>query len=403
MSQTPVYICDALRTPFGRYGGALSAVRTDDLAAVPLRALVGGHPGVDWEALDDVVFGCANQAGEDNRNVARMALLLAGLPTGVAGATVNRLCGSSLEAVAVGARAIALGEASLVVAGGVESMSRAPFVMAKPAAAFSRDLAWADTTLGWRFVNPQMESTFGVDSMAETAENVAAEHGIARADQDLFALRSQQRAGAAQSSGALAAEIVPVTIPQKKGPAVSVAVDEHPRPDTTLEALSKLKPIVRPAGTVTAGNASGLNDGSCALLLASEDAVRTHHLTPRARYVAAAVAGVAPRVMGMGPVPATQKLLTRTGLTIDQLDVIELNEAFAAQALAVLRGLGLPDDAPHVNPNGGAIAIGHPLGASGARLATTAMYQLARTGGRRALCTMCIGVGQGIALLIERV
>ena len=403
MTHRPVYICDALRTPFGRYGGALSSVRADDLAAVPLRALVDRHRRVDWAALDDVVLGCANQAGEDNRNVARMALLLAGLPTEIAGATVNRLCGSSLEAVAVGARAIAVGEASLVVAGGVESMSRAPFVMAKPAAAFARDLAWADTTLGWRFVNPRIESTFGVDSMAETAENVAAEHGIARADQDLFALRSQQRAGAAQASGALADEIVSVPVPQKKGPPVSVTTDEHPRPDTTLEALSQLKPIVRATGTVTAGNASGINDGSCALLLASEEAVRAHGLTPRARYVASAVAGVAPRVMGIGPIPATQKLLNRVGMTIGQLDVIELNEAFAAQALAVLRGLGLPDDAPHVNPNGGAIAIGHPLGASGARLVTTAMYQLARTGGRHALCTMCIGVGQGIALLVERV
>jgi len=403
MSVSPVYVCDAVRTPFGRYGGALSGVRTDDLAAVPIRALIDRNQAVDWEALDDVLLGCANQAGEDNRNVARMALLLAGLPTGVAGATINRLCGSSLEAVAAGARAIALGEASLVIAGGVESMSRAPFVMAKPSAAFARDLAWADTTLGWRFVNPQFESKFGVDPLAETAESVATEHGISRADQDTFALRSQQRAVAAQTRGVLAEEIVPVEIPQKKGPAAVVSVDEHPRPETTIEALSKLNAIVRPTGTVTAGNASGINDGSSALLLASEEAVRTHRLTPRARYVASAVAGVAPRVMGIGPVPATRKLLARTGLTVDQMDVIELNEAFAAQALAVLRGLGVPDDAPHVNPNGGAIAIGHPLGASGARLVTTAVYQLGRTGGRRALCTMCVGVGQGISLLIERV
>jgi acetyl-CoA acyltransferase len=403
MSLTPVYLCDAVRTPFGRYGGALSGVRTDDLAAVPIRALIDRNRAVDWEALDDVLFGCANQAGEDNRNVARMALLLAGLPTGVAGATINRLCGSSLEAVAAGARAIALGEASLVIAGGVESMSRAPFVMAKPAAAFARDLAWADTTLGWRFINPQFESTFGVDPLAETAENVAAAHGISRADQDTFALRSQQRAVAAQTRGVLAEEIVPVTIPQKKGPPAVVNADEHPRPETTIEALSKLTPIVRPTGTVTAGNASGINDGSSALLLASEDAIRAHGLTPRARYVASAVAGVAPRVMGIGPIPATRKLLARTGLTIDQMDVIELNEAFSAQALAVLRGLGVPDEAPHVNPNGGAIAIGHPLGASGARLVTTAMYQLGRSSGRRALCTMCVGVGQGISLLIERV
>jgi 3-oxoadipyl-CoA thiolase len=403
MSQPAVYICDAVRTPFGRYGGVLAAMRTDDLAAVPLRALIDRHPRVEWDALDDVILGCANQAGEDNRNVARMALLLAGLPAGVPGATVNRLCGSSLEAVVAGARAIMVGEASLVIAGGVESMSRAPFVMAKPAAAFARDLAWADTTLGWRFVNPRIESMFGIDSMAETAENVAAEHGIARDDQDAFALRSQQRANAAKVSGALAEEIVPVAIPQAKGPAVSVTADEHPRPETTAEALSRLKPIVRPTGTVTAGNASGINDGSCALLLASEEAVRRHGLVPRARYVSCAVAGVAPRVMGIGPIPATQRLLARAGLTIDQMDVVELNEAFAAQALAVLRGLGLRDDAPHVNPNGGAIALGHPLGASGARLVTTAMYQLVRTGGQRALCTMCIGVGQGIALLIERV
>ncbi len=361
------------------------------------------NAGVDWHALDDVLYGCANQAGEDNRNVARMALLLAGLSERVPGATVNRLCGSSLEAVIAGARAIATGEMSLVMAGGVESMSRAPFVMAKPSAAFSRDLAWADTTLGWRFINPKMEAQYGVDSMAETAENVATEYGISREDQDLFACRSQQRTAAAIAAGRLAEEIVPVSIPQKKGPAVIVAIDEHPRADTTIDALSKLKPIVRPDGTVTAGNASGINDGACALLLASEDAVRKHGLTPRARYIASTVVGVAPRVMGIGPLPAVQQLLARTNLAIGDMDVIELNEAFAAQALAVLRGLGVPDGAPHVNPNGGAIAIGHPLGASGARLVTTAMYQLQRSGGRYAICTMCIGVGQGIAALIERV
>jgi acetyl-CoA acyltransferase len=398
-----VYLCDAIRTPFGRYGGALATMRTDDLAAEPIRALMARNPSVDWHALDDVLYGCANQAGEDNRNVARMALLLAGLPERVPGVTVNRLCGSSLEAFIAGARAIATDEMSMVVAGGVESMSRAPFVMAKPGAAFSRELAWADTTLGWRFINPRMEAQYGVDSMAETAENVAAEYGIAREDQDSFACLSQQRACAAITSGRLAEEIVPVAIPQKKGPAVIVSTDEHPRADTTLEALAKLKPIVRPDGTVTAGNASGINDGSCALLLASEDAVRAHGLTPRARYIASTVVGVAPRVMGIGPVPAVQKLLARTHLAIEDIDVIELNEAFAAQALAVLRGLGVPDAAPHVNPNGGAIAIGHPLGASGARLVTTAMYHLQRTTGRYAICTMCIGVGQGIAALIERV
>ena len=403
MSATPVFLCDAVRTPFGRYGGALSAIRTDDLAAVPIRALMDRHPRVDWQTLDDVLMGCANQAGEDNRNVARMAVLLAGLPDSVAGVTINRLCGSSLEAVAAGARAIALGEASLVIAGGVESMSRAPYVMAKPETPFARDLGLADTTLGWRFINSRIESRFGVDSMAETAETVAAEHGIARADQDRFALRSHQRAVAAQTGGARADEIVPVPVPQKKGPPVVVTTDEHPRPDTTLEALAKLKPIVRPDGTVTAGNASGINDGSAAVLLASADAVERFGLTPRARYVTSAVAGVAPRVMGIGPVPATRKLLARAGITLDAIDVVELNEAFAAQALAVLRALGVADDDPRVNPNGGAIAIGHPLGASGARLVTTAMYQLGRSGGRRALCTMCIGVGQGIALLIERV
>ena len=402
MSLKSVFVCDAVRTPIGRYGGSLAHVRTDDLAAVPIRALMARNASVDWSALDDVVYGCANQAGEDNRNVGRMALLLAGLPESVPGSTVNRLCGSSLDAIAIAARAIATGEASLVIAGGVESMSRAPFVMAKPATGFSRELAWADTTLGWRFVNPQMEALYGIDSMAETAENVAEACRIGREDQDRFALRSQERARDAAERGRLAEEITSVAIPQKKGPAVVVSVDEHPRADTTLEALAKLKPIVRPSGTVTAGNASGINDGSCALLLASADAVRSQGLRVRARYVASAVAGVAPRVMGLGPVPATRKLLSATGVSIHQMDVIELNEAFAAQAVASLRELGVPDDAPHVNPNGGAIALGHPLGASGARLATTAIHQLNRTGGRYALCTMCIGVGQGIAVLFER-
>ena len=398
----PVYLCDAVRTPFGRYAGVLSGVRTDDLAAVPIAALRDRNAGVDWLRLDDVVYGCANQAGEDNRNVGRMALLLAGLPQEVPGSTVNRLCGSSMDAVAIAARAIAAGEMELAIAGGVESMSRAPFVMNKGDAPFARGVALEDTTLGWRFVNPKMEQAYGTHSMAETAENVAAEWKVSRGDQDAFALRSQQRAGAAIAAGRFDDEIVPVTVPQRKGP-VTVSADEHPRPDTTLEALSRLRPIVRPDGTVTAGNASGINDGACAILLASEGAVRSHHLTPRARFVASAVAGVAPRVMGIGPVPASRKALTRAGLTVDQLDVIELNEAFAAQGLAVLRDLGLADDAAQVNPNGGAIAIGHPLGASGARLVTTAMYQLARTNGRYALCTMCIGVGQGIAVVIERV
>jgi acetyl-CoA acyltransferase len=399
----PVYVCDAVRTPFGRYGGVLAGVRTDDLAAEPIRALQARNASVDWGALDDVILGCANQAGEDNRNVARMALLLAGLPDRVPGVTVNRLCASSLEACILGARAIASGEMSLVIAGGVESMSRAPFVMAKPTTAFTRDLAWADTTLGWRFVNPRMASQYGIDSMAETAEHVAFEHKVSREDQDHFALRSQQRAEAAAAAGVFADEIAPIAIPQARGPAIVVAADEHPRPQTTIEMLAKLKPIVSDSGTVTAGNASGINDGSCALLLASEEAVRTHGLTPRAKYAGAAVAGVPPRVMGIGPVPAVERLLARTGLTIDRLDVIELNEAFAAQALAVLRALGVPDAAPHVNPNGGAIAIGHPLGASGARLVTTAVAQLRRGRGRFALCTMCVGVGQGAAMLIERV
>jgi 3-oxoadipyl-CoA thiolase len=402
MTERAVYICDAVRTPFGRYGGALAGVRTDDLAAIPIQALRHRNPRADWHLIDDVLYGCANQAGEDNRNVARMALLLAGLPPEVPGATVNRLCGSSMEAFAQGARAIASGEMQLVVAGGVESMSRAPFVMGKSEAPFARSVRVEDTTLGWRFVNPKMQELYGVDSMGETAENVAAEYGVSRADQDAFAFRSQQRAGAAMADGRLAEEIVPVSVPARKGTA-TVAVDEHPRADTTIEALAKLKPVVRPDGTVTAGNASGINDGACAMLLASEKAVQDYGLRPRARYVASAVAGVAPRIMGIGPVTASQKVLARAGLRVDQMDVIELNEAFAAQALAVLRELGVPDDASHVNPLGGAIALGHPLGASGARLLTTAMYQLVRTRGRYALCTMCIGVGQGIATVIERV
>jgi len=397
------YICDAIRTPIGRYGGALASVRTDDLAAIPIAALMGRNRGVDWGALDDVIYGCANQAGEDNRNVGRMALLLAGLPKEVPGSTVNRLCGSSLDAVATAARAIKSGEADLVIAGGVESMSRAPFVIAKADAAFSRTIKLEDTTIGWRFVNPLTKARYGTDSMPETGEIVAEEFHISREDQDAFALRSQQRAAEAMRSGRLAEEIVGVPIPQKKGDAVMVCQDEHPRPDTTLEALAKLKGVVKPGGTVTAGNASGVNDGACALLVASEAAVRRHGLTPRARVVAAAAAGVAPRVMGMGPVPATRRALAKAGLTIEQMNVVELNEAFASQALAVLRELGVADDAAHVNPNGGAIALGHPLGASGARLVTTATYQLQRTKRRFALCTMCIGVGQGIAAILERV
>jgi acetyl-CoA acyltransferase len=396
-----VYLCDAVRTPFGRYGGALAQVRTDDLAAVPIRALRDRNTAVDWQRVDDVIYGCANQAGEDNRNVGRMALLLAGLPPEVPGSTVNRLCGSSMDAVATAARAIAAGEMELAIAGGVESMSRAPFVINKADAAFARAIALEDTTLGWRFVNPRMEEAYGTHSMSETAENVAAERNVSRADQDAFAHRSQQRASAAIAAGRFHDEIVALSVPQRKG-TLTVSTDEHPRPDTTLESLGRLNPIVRPDGTVTAGNASGINDGACAILLASEDAVRVHGLTPRARFVASSVAGVAPRVMGVGPVPASRKVLARAGLRIDQMDVIELNEAFAAQGLAVLRDLGVADDAAHVNPNGGAIALGHPLGASGARLVTTAMYQLARTGGRYALCTMCIGVGQGIAVVIER-
>ncbi|MDP9112936.1 MAG: 3-oxoadipyl-CoA thiolase [Acidobacteriota bacterium] len=398
-----VFICDAIRTPIGRYGGSLSAIRTDDLAALPLKALMERNPGVDWGAVDDVIYGCANQAGEDNRNVARMALLLAGMPKEVTGSTVNRLCGSSLDAVSTAFRAIKSGEAELIIAGGVESMSRAPFVMGKADAAFSRSAEIFDTTIGWRFINPAMKAQYGVDSMPETAENVAEEYHVNRADQDDFSYRTQQRWAKAQAAGFFRSEIVPVTIPQKKGDPKSFDTDEHPRPDTTLEALAKLKPIVKPNGTVTAGNASGINDGSVALILASEAAAKKHGLTPRARVIASASAGVAPRIMGMGPAPATRKVLAKVGLQLAQMDVIELNEAFAAQALAVTRDLGLPDDAAHVNPNGGAIAIGHPLGASGARLVTTALYQLHKTGGRYALCTMCIGVGQGIAAIIERV
>jgi acetyl-CoA acyltransferase len=397
------FICDATRTPIGRYGGSLASIRTDDLAAHPIKALVERHVSVDWSALDDVIYGCANQAGEDNRNVARMALLLAGLPKEVSGATVNRLCGSSMDAVATAARAIKSGEASFIIAGGVESMSRAPFVLNKADAPFSRGLKLEDTTIGWRFINPLMKAKYGVDSMPETGEIVAEEFHISRKDQDAFALRSQQRAAEAMRNGRLAEEIVPVLIPQKKGTPVVFSADEQPRPDTTLDALSKLKGVVKPDGTVTAGNASGVNDGACALILANEAAARKHGLTPRARIVAAATAGVAPRIMGMGPAPATKKVLAKANLTLADMNVIELNEAFASQVLAVLRDLGIPDDAPHVNPNGGAIAIGHPLGASGARLVTTAMYQLQRTRGRYALCTMCIGVGQGIAVILERV
>ncbi|HDR8952483.1 3-oxoadipyl-CoA thiolase [Burkholderia vietnamiensis] len=399
---TEAFLCDAIRTPIGRYGGALSGVRADDLGAVLLKALVERNRDVDWTALDDVIYGCANQAGEDNRNVARMSALLAGLPDGVPGSTINRLCGSGMDAVGVAARAIKSGEAALMVAGGVESMTRAPFVMGKAASAFARQADIYDTTIGWRFVNPLMKQLHGVDSMPETAENVAVDYDISRADQDLFALRSQQKAARAQQDGTLAAEIVPVTIPQKKGDPVVFSRDEHPR-ETSLDVLAKLKGVVRPDGSVTAGNASGVNDGAAALLLANEASAKRFGLTPRARVLGIATAGVAPRVMGIGPAPATQKLLARLGMTIGQFDVIELNEAFASQGLAVLRMLGVADDDPRVNPNGGAIALGHPLGASGARLVTTAMYQLHRTNGRFALCTMCIGVGQGIAIAIERV
>ncbi|MGA8010889.1 MAG: 3-oxoadipyl-CoA thiolase [Candidatus Acidiferrales bacterium] len=395
-------ICDAIRTPFGRYGGSLSVVRTDDLAAMPIRALMERNTGVDWQVLDDVIFGCANQAGEDNRNVARMASLLAGLPPGVPGTTVNRLCGSSMDAVGIAARAIKCGEADLIIAGGVESMSRAPFAMGKAEVPFSRAAEIFDTTIGWRFVNPAMKSKYGTDSMAETAENVAEEFHIARPDQDAFSIRTQQRWAKANAAGFFRNEILSIPIPQKKGEPKVFDTDEHPRPDTTLDNLAKLKPIVKANGTVTAGNASGINDGSCALLLASEEAVRKYGLTPRVRVLATAAAGVAPRIMGMGPVPAVRKVLAMTGLPLSKMDVIELNEAFAAQAIAVLQDLGLPDDAQHVNPNGGAIAIGHPLGASGARLVTTAIYQLHALKARYALCTMCIGVGQGIATVLER-
>jgi len=397
------FICDAIRTPFGRYGGVLSAVRADDLAAIPIAALVARNPGVDWNALDDVIYGCANQSGEDNRNVARMALLLSGLPVEVPGSTVNRLCGSSMDAVATAARAIKTGEMDLVIAGGVESMSRAPFAVGKADAAFSRSLKLEDTTMGWRFINPLLQKKYGTETMPETGENVAEEYKISREDQDAFALRSHQRACAAIKDGRMAEEIVGVPVPQKKGDLVCVEKDEHPRPDTTLEALAKLKPVVKATGTITAGNASGINDGACALLVASESAAKKYGLTPRARIIASAVAGVAPRVMGMGPVPAWKKVLAKAGLKLDQMDVVELNEAFASQAVAVLRQLGLKDDAANVNPNGGAIAIGHPLGASGARLITTATYQLLRTNGKYALCTMCIGVGQGIAVIIEKI
>ena len=396
------FICDAIRTPFGRYGGSLSSVRADDLGAIPIAALVARNPQVDWQAVTDVVYGCANQAGEDNRNVARMSALLAGLPVEVPGSTVNRLCGSGLDALGTAARAIRSGEAGLMIAGGVESMSRAPFVVGKAETAFSRSAAIEDTTIGWRFVNPLMKTRHGVHSMPETAENVAAEFGIDRAAQDRLALASQARALAAQESGFLDAEITPVTVPRKKGEALVVAKDEHPR-ETSLDALARLRGVVRPDGTVTAGNASGVNDGACALLLADEAAASRHGLVPRARVVGMATAGVPPRIMGMGPAPASRKVLELTGLKLAQMDVIELNEAFAAQAIAVLRDLGLADDDPRVNPNGGAIALGHPLGASGGRLAMTAVHQLHRTGGRYALCTMCIGVGQGIALVLERV
>jgi len=397
------FLCDAVRTPIGRYGGALSSVRTDDLAALPLQALQTRNPDMDWSAVEDVLLGCANQAGEDNRNIARMAALLAGLPQSISGATINRLCGSGMDAIGTAARAIRSGEAELLLAGGVESMSRAPFVMGKATEAFSRNAEVFDSTLGWRFVNPLMQKQYGIDSMPETGENVAEQFGISREDQDAFAWRSQQKAGAAMASGRLAEEIVSVTIPQRKGDPVVVEQDEHPRPDTKLEKLAKLSTPFRANGTVTAGNASGINDGACAAIVASEQAVKDHSLTPLARIVGMATAGLEPRIMGFGPAPASKKLLARLGLTLAQMDVIELNEAFASQGLAVLRDLGIPDDAEHVNPNGGAIALGHPLGMSGARLVTTAAYELRRRQGRYALCTMCIGVGQGIALVIARV
>ncbi len=397
------FICDAIRTPIGRYGGALAGIRADDLAALPLKALMARNPQVDWTQVDDLIFGCANQAGEDNRNVGRMAVLLAGMPIGVPGTTVNRLCGSGMDAIGMAARAIRAGDCDFVIAGGVESMTRAPFVMPKAETAFSRSTAVYDTTIGWRFPNPALKKLYGTHSMPETADNVAADHGISRADQDAFAARSQARWAAAQAAGRFGDEIVPVSIAQKKGDPLIVDTDEHPRPGTTAEQLAKLRGVNGPDLTVTAGNASGVNDGAAALAICSAEMARAQGLTPKARIVAMAAAGVEPRVMGVGPAPAVRKVLARAGLTLDQMDVIELNEAFAAQALAVLRDLGLPDDAAHVNPNGGAIALGHPLGMSGARLVTTAMYQLHRTGGRYALCTMCIGVGQGIALIIERV
>ena len=397
------FICDAIRTPIGRYGGALSAVRPDDLGAIPLKALMERNTAVDWSLVDDLIMGCANQAGEDNRDVARMSALLSGLPVSVPGTTVNRLCGSGMDAVGIAARAIKSGEAELMLAGGVESMSRAPFVMGKADAAFSRKLESYDTTIGWRFVNRMMKKQFGVDSMPETAENVAEDFNISREDQDLFAFRSQQKTAAAQKAGRFDDEIIPVIIPQRKGDPVIVTIDEHPRAGTTAEALGKLRAPFRDGGSVTAGNASGVNDGACALLLASAEGVKKHGLTPKARIVGMATVGLAPRIMGFGPAPATKKLLAQTGLTLDQMDVIELNEAFASQGLAVMRDLGLPDDAEHVNPNGGAISLGHPLGMSGARLVTTALYELHRRKGRYALCTMCIGVGQGIAMIIERV
>ena len=400
---TDAFICDYIRTPIGRFGGALAAVRADDLGAIPLRALLARNASVDWEAIDDVVFGCANQAGEDNRNVARMSLLLAGLPVTVPGTTINRLCGSGMDAMVTAARAIKAGEGELFVAGGVESMSRAPFVMPKAETAFSRHAEIHDTTIGWRFVNPLLKQQYGVDSMPETGENVAADHSVSRADQDAFALRSQQRAAVAQQSGRFGKEIVPVTIPRRKGEPLVVASDEHPRPDTTLEALAKLPTPFRDGGSVTAGNASGVNDGAAALIVASESAARKHGLTPVARILGGAAAGVPPRLMGMGPAPATRKLCARLGIAVGDFEVIELNEAFASQAIAVLRDLGIADDAEYVNPNGGGIALGHPLGMSGARIAGTAALELRERGARRALATMCIGVGQGIAIALERV
>ncbi len=401
---TDAYICDAIRTPFGRYGGGLSSVRADDLGAVPLKALMERNPNVDWSSVDDIIYGNANQAGEDNRNVARMSALLAGLPTSVPGTTINRLCGSGMDAIGMAARAIKAGETDLMIAGGCESMSRAPFVMGKAESAFSRNPnGLYDTTIGWRFINKKMKAEYGVDSMPETAENVAEDFNISREDQDLFAFRSQQKTAAAMDAGLFNEEICPVTIPQRKGDDLVVDTDEHPRASTTLDGLAKLRAPFREGGSVTAGNASGVNDGACALLIASKEAAEKNGLTPKARVVAMATAGLEPRIMGFGPAPASKKVLEKAGLTLDQMDVIELNEAFASQGLAVMRDLGLPDDAAQVNPNGGAISLGHPLGASGARLVTTAMYQLHRTGGRYALCTMCIGVGQGIAIIIERV